>query len=176
MVTLTPLPSLRVSRFHLPAFSGFPNTSLSPHPLYIYHAAFPAINAGAVSAHLRQVGVVEPQWTYPMYRQHHFHSTTHEVLVVLSGAARLCFGGSVENPDKVEQRVEAGDVMVLPAGVGHAMLQDEGGFMMLGCYPRVAEQWDHCTGNEGKVAEGRIRALKWFDRDPVYGDEGPVLQ
>lgn len=110
-----------------------------------------------------------------MYTEHHFHSTTHEVLVVLSGSALICFGGG-HNSGRVEVDVGIGDVMVIPAGVAHAMLEDKGGFMMLGSYPIGGEQWDHCTGKEGEIAEKRIKGLKWFDRDPIYGDRGPVLE
>lgn len=109
-----------------------------------------------------------------MYRQHHYHSTTHEVLVVVNGSARLFFGGE-NNPNGVRHRVSKGDVMVLPAGTGHAMEEDLGGFSMVGSYPVDAEDWDHCTGGEGTDAEERIKALNWFTRDPIYGDEGPVL-
>lgn len=91
------------------------------------------------------------------------------------GAARLCFGGG-NNPDRVEVEVEKGDVMIVPAGVAHAMLEDKGGFSMIGSYPVDADQWDHCTGSEGRAAEERIKKLKWFERDPVYGDEGPTLR
>lgn len=69
--------------------------------------------------------------------------------------------------------------MIIPAGVGHALLKDEGGFLMLGCYPKGAAQWDHCTAEDGvleKEVEGRIQGLKWFEKDPIYGDEGPVLE
>jgi uncharacterized protein YjlB len=109
-----------------------------------------------------------------MYKQHHYHSTTHEVLVVASGSARLFFGGE-GNPKGVRQEVTKGDVMILPAGTGHAMEQDLGGFSMVGSYPVGADNWDHCTGSEGKGAEDRIKGLKWFARDPIYGHEGPVL-
>ena len=68
-----------------------------------------------------------------------------------------------------------GDVMILPAGTGHAMEEDLGGFSMVGSYPTEADNWDHCTGNEGKEAEDRIRSLKWFKRDPIFGQDGPVL-
>jgi uncharacterized protein YjlB len=34
------------------------------------------------------------------------------------------------------------------------------------CYGRA--------GEEEKV--GNIKGLEWFARDPVYGDEGPVLE
>ena len=67
-----------------------------------------------------------------------------------------------------------GDVVVVPAGVGHRLLEDlDGGFEMVGSYP-VGCGWDMCYGGEEGV-EGRIRALGWFERDPVYGDQGPVL-
>jgi uncharacterized protein YjlB len=109
-----------------------------------------------------------------MYKQHHYHSTTHEVLVVISGSARLFFGGQ-GNPDGIRQEVSKGDVMILPAGTGHAMEDDLGGFSMVGSYPVGADNWDHCTGGEGKEAEDRIRALEWFTKDPIYGPEGPTL-
>jgi uncharacterized protein YjlB len=109
-----------------------------------------------------------------MYKQHHYHSTTHEVLVVANGSARLFFGGE-GNPKGLRQVVKKGDVMILPAGTGHAMEEDLGGFSMVGSYPTGAENWDHCIGIEGKEAEDRIRALKWFKQDPIYGQEGPVL-
>ena len=75
-----------------------------------------------------------------------------------------------------------GDVIVIPAGYAHAMLQDTSGggdnggkFSMVGSYPIGAAQWDHQTEEVGEEGEGRMRELGWFERDPVYGDEGPVL-
>jgi uncharacterized protein YjlB len=55
------------------------------------------------------------------------------------------------------------------------MEEDLGGFSMVGSYPVGADNWDHCTGGEGKEAEDRIRALEWFTKDPIYGPEGPTL-
>ena len=173
--TPAPLSSLRVSKHFIPAHAGFPNTSLHPHrPLMIYHDCLSSFSASNIESHLTKVGVVEPQWRYPMYRQHHYHSTTNEILAVHRGSATLCFGGG-ENPEKVVTDVKHGDVMILPAGVAHAMLEDHGGFQMVGGYPVGSNRWDHCVGKEGQEAEERIRAVGWFDRDPVYGDDGPVL-
>lgn len=107
-----------------------------------------------------------------MYRQHHYHSTTHEVLVVVNGSARVFFGGE-GNSQGVREELSKGDVIVIPAGTGHAMEEEFGGFSMVGNYPVDAQDWDHCTGAEGKEAEDRIKALGWFERDPIYGDEGP---
>lgn len=109
-----------------------------------------------------------------MYSTSHFHSNTHEVLVIASGAAKLCLGGE-ENPGRVEPVVEKGDVIVMPAGVSHRFLEDKGSssFQMVGSYP-IGDSWDMCYGGEEEKIKG-IGKLGWFDRDPIYGDEGPVL-
>ena len=110
-----------------------------------------------------------------MYSTSHFHSTSHEVLAGSRGRAKLCFGHE-ENPERVEPLVEKGDVMVVPAGVAHRLLEDlEGGFEMVGSYPKGAS-WDMCYGREGEEKKvWGVKGLGWFERDPVYGDEGPVL-
>jgi uncharacterized protein YjlB len=115
-----------------------------------------------------------------MYSTTHFHSTTHEVLVVASGSARVCFGGE-QNPGRVETRLGKGDVVVVPAGVGHRLLEeengnDEGVFVMIGSYP-VGCDWDMCYGRAGEEEKIKtIGKLGWFEKDPVYGDKGPVLE
>ena len=110
-----------------------------------------------------------------MYSTTHFHSTTHEVLCISRGRAKLCFGGE-DNPDRVEPVVQVGDIMVLPAGVGHRLLEDlDGGFEMVGSYP-VGCDWDMCYGRKGEEEKVKgIFKVEWFKRDPIYGDEGPVL-
>lgn len=73
--------------------------------------------------------------------------------------------------------MKKGDVMIVPAGVSHGMLENRGGFEMLGGYPIGAEDWDFCVGKEEEKGEAweRIKGLAWFEKDPVYGDQGPVL-
>ena len=111
-----------------------------------------------------------------MYTTSHFHSTTHEVLCVFSGRARLCFGGE-QNEGRVEPVVEAGDVIVVPAGVSHRLLEDlDGSFQMIGSYPVDSDTWDMCYGEKSEASKIQgIKDLPWFQRDPIYGDEGPVL-
>jgi len=110
-----------------------------------------------------------------MYSTSHFHSTSHEVLGIANGKAKLCFGHE-ENDGRVEEVVAEGDVIVMPAGVAHRLLEDlEGGFEMVGCYPKGCS-WDMCYGKKGE--EGKVKGIEklpWFTRDPVYGDEGPCL-
>lgn len=178
-VSLTPLSALRVSRHGIPAYGLIPNTSLQGKPLLIYHSAFAGSpSAQKIESHLRSLGVVDPQWRYTMYTTTHFHSTTHEVLCVSNGSARLCFGGE-DNDDRVELTVQPGDVIVVPAGVGHRLLEEVGdsGFEMVGCYPRGSQQWDMCygaPGEESKILD--IENVPWFQRDPIYGAHGPVLE
>lgn len=133
-----------------------------------------------------------------MYSTSHFHSTSHEVLGIANGKARLCFGHE-DNPKRVEEVLTKGDVIVVPAGVAHRLLEDlEGGFEMVclcgmpslgsrqqlelivdrvqvGCYP-TGFNWDMCYGKKGEESKiEKIKDLAWFQRDPVYGDEGPAL-
>lgn len=174
---LTPLADLRVSKHMIPAHKLIPNTSIQNKPLLIYHSAFPSsTSASSIQSHLKSVGEVTPQWTYTMYSTTHFHSTTHELLVVSHGSAKLCFGGE-ENEGRVEPTVTKGDVMVVPAGVGHRLLEDlEGGFQMVGAYPGKGD-WDMCYGKQGEEEKVKgIEKLGWFKRDPVYGEKGPVME
>jgi uncharacterized protein YjlB len=111
-----------------------------------------------------------------MYSTSHFHSTSHEVLSVSNGTAELLFGGE-DNPGRVETTVEQGDVIVVPAGVSHRLMKDlQGGFEMVGSYPPGCN-WDMCYGKKGEEKKvENIESLEWFKKDPIYGDEGPVLQ
>ncbi|KAJ9619198.1 hypothetical protein H2203_008527 [Taxawa tesnikishii (nom. ined.)] len=176
MSTLTPLKDLEVVKHQIPAHGLIPNTSIQNKPLLIYRSAFGSkASASQIESQLRSVGVVEPQWRYTMYQQSHFHSTSHEVLGIASGEAKLCFGHE-DNPKKVEEVLRKGDVVVVPAGVAHRLLEDlKGGFEMVGSYPTGCN-WDMCYGKKGE--EGKIKGIEklgWFKKDPVYGDEGPAL-
>lgn len=177
-ITPTPVASLCVSRHLIPAHNLIPNTIIQNKPLLHYHGAFPlsTLTAAAIESHLTSIGVVEPQWRFTMYSTTHFHSTTHEVLCISKGKAKLCFGGE-GNPGKVEKDVEQGDVLILPAGVGHRLLEDlTGGFEMVGSYPK-GYNWDMCYGKKGEESKVQsIAELPWFERDPIYGDDGPILQ
>lgn len=85
------------------------------------------------------------------------------------------FGGE-DNPSRVEASVKKGDVIIVPAGVGHRLLDDfNSGFEMVGSYPK-GKNWDMCYGKGGEEEMVKeIGGLGWFDKDPLYGDEGPVL-
>ncbi|PWY77478.1 hypothetical protein BO70DRAFT_294579 [Aspergillus heteromorphus CBS 117.55] len=173
-----PPSEITVTSRQIPKWSGIPNTSIQSKPLMIYHKAFDA-SASELSSHFKEVDEVVPQWVYSMYSETHFHSTTHEVLGVVSGRARLCFGGE-GNPERFEPTVEKGDLIIVPAGVGHRLLDeldtDKERFTMVGAYPH-RKQWDMCYGEsteEDKVSRN-IGGLDWFHSDPLYGKDGPAM-
>lgn len=85
------------------------------------------------------------------------------------------FGGE-DNPFRIESLVEPGDVVVIPAGVGHRLLDDfSSEFEMVGSYPN-GKSWDMCYGHEDEEERVKnIDLLAWFERDPLYGEYGPVL-
>jgi len=175
-IDLAPLSSLNVSKHLIPGHNLVPNTSIQNKPLLIYHSCFPSTSSPSqIETHLRSVGVVTPQWRYTMYSTSHFHSTTHEVLVIASGAAKICLGGE-DNPGRVEPTVRKGDVIIMPAGVGHRLLEEvESPFLMVGSYP-PGKEWDMCYGKAGEETKVKgIATLGWFERDPVYGEKGPAL-
>ena len=70
-------------------------------------------------------------------------------------------------------RVEAGDVIVLPAGVSHTMAGHADDIMMVGGYPEGRDwdniQEDHITEETRRAAAKRIMMLPIPARDPVTG-------
>lgn len=68
-------------------------------------------------------------------------------------------------------------MIIVPAGVGHRLLDDfNSGFEMVGSYPK-GKEWDMCYGKKEEESKvNGIVELSWFEKDPLYGDEGPVLQ
>ena len=174
---LTPLKQLKVSHYQIPAHGLTPNTSIQNKPLMLYHKVFkPNTSASAIEAHLDKTGVVSPSWRFTMYSYSHFHSTSHETLCVYSGAAKLCFGGE-SNPERVELVAEAGDALIIPAGVTHRLLEDQSGtFSMVGSYPKGLH-YDMCYGQPAEKEKiKRIAELGWFESDPIYGHEGSATE
>jgi uncharacterized protein YjlB len=104
-----------------------------------------------------------------VYPYPHFHSTSHEVLGVVSGTMPLRLGGAAQEP----MLFSAGDVIVMPAGVSHTAFPEEqhrelGGsddVMMVGGYPE-GRDWDLLRDGELSDAEMRA-ALKRIMSQPI---------
>ncbi|GHA16596.1 hypothetical protein GCM10007989_09560 [Devosia pacifica] len=146
----------------------FPNSAL---PLLIYKGAGPA-DADGMEVLLRRNDWA-PQWRGGVFDYHHYHSTAHEVLGVFSGWARLMMGG----PQGRELLVEAGDIVVIPAGVAHQHVGSSDDFQLAGGYP-PGQEWDILRGepDDRPQADKNIAAVPMPRRDPVGGDSGPLLE
>lgn len=110
-------------------------------------------------------------WRDGVYSFHHFHSTTHEVLGVARGWATLCLGGE----RGASLRVDRGDVLALPAGVGHKHEQSAADFLVVGAYPQ-GRAWDICRGEptERPRALANLARVPLPKQDPVLGRVGPL--
>ena len=74
-------------------------------------------------------------------------------------------------------RVEAGDVIIIPAGTGHKKLSGTADFAVLGAYPDGCD-YDLLTGEEGErpKADERIAQVPVPDADPVLGIDGGIME
>jgi len=104
-------------------------------------------------------------WVDGVFDYHHFHSTSHEVLGVVAGAATLELGG----PQGEAFEVAAGDVLVLPAGTGHRRASARDGFTVVGAYPAGQEDYDLLRSADDAARE-RIASLGAPPDDPVGGE------
>lgn len=111
-------------------------------------------------------------WRWTVYPYHHFHSTNHEVLGVARGEAALMLGG--ENGRRIH--VRQSDVLIIPAGVGHMLLEDSGGFQVVGGYPGGIEPDVILAGDPDlDSARERIEKLPIPAEDPLGGRDGPLF-
>lgn len=110
-------------------------------------------------------------WRDGIYDYDHYHSNAHEVLGVAQGRAELRLGGDTGKTVKLE----AGDVVVLPAGTGHRRISHSENFVVIGAYPAGQEHYDICR-TRSPEAELRINKVKPPESDPVGGKSGPLLE
>jgi uncharacterized protein YjlB len=112
-------------------------------------------------------------WRNGIYSFHHYHSTAHEVLGIAKGSANVIMGGE----QGVRLTIGPGDVMVVPAGVGHKNLGASADLLVVGAYPDGQDP-DLCKESVGEHA----RALENIPRvpmavcDPIFGSDGPVMR
>ena len=148
-----------------------PNSSL---PLLIYRGV---INSGPMEmeAMLRHFEW-PPDWhsSFGMYPRHHFHSDTHELIAVTRGTLEGRFGGR----GGIRATLTAGDIVVIPAGVGHFGERITEDLRLSGAFPLGFAIHDFRLGDPSEYARmvERSRRVPVPAFDPVYGADGPLTE
>ena len=112
-------------------------------------------------------------WRNGLYRFHHYHSQAHEALGVYSGWVEVQLGGETGPV----LRLEAGDALILPAGMAHRQNAASADFKILGAYP-PGQFPDMNMGTPAELAAAfpTIAALPRPATDPVTGKAGGLME
>lgn len=79
-------------------------------------------------------------------------------------------------PVKVTPSVKAGDILVLPAGTGHRLIESSRDFLVVGAYPQDGTYDERTDTRERPDAIKRIAKVRKPKTDPVLGPAGPLLK
>jgi uncharacterized protein YjlB len=135
----------------------------SPYPALVYKAAL-SLSAspdpeGDVERQFERNGWGRDMWRDGVYPYVHYHPKIHEALGVARGSAVLRIGGD----RGTALTVEAGDVLLLPAGTGHQRLSASGEFCVIGGYPPQGE-YSLCRAGD---QDAYVRGLQTAPEVPV---------
>jgi uncharacterized protein YjlB len=101
-----------------------------------------------------------PAWRDGIHPWHHFHPNAHEALAIVRGTVRVQLGG--EGGAALD--LAEGDVVALPAGVGHRNIGASGDLLVVGAYPPGAAP--ETLRAEGLGREGHDRAVHAITETP----------
>lgn len=144
-------------------------------PLLLYHLQEddPKKNLAALFEDCFEANAWEGCWRNGIYPYHHYHSVSHEALGVYAGEARVQLGGE----QGITVDLKRGDVLVIPAGVGHKNLGSSPDFGVVGAYPE-GHDYDTLLGDpsERPQALENIRRVPMPAADPLFGEDGPLCR
>jgi uncharacterized protein YjlB len=149
-----------------------PNSRL---PVVVYQGALvlPKHDPAAAIEALLHANQWGDDWRNGIFSYHHYHSTAHEVLFVYGGSAKVQLGGEAG----VIETIGTGDVIIIPAGVGHKNLGSSSDFHVVGAYP-PQQRVDMNYGKPGERprTDENIARVALPTSDPVFGKQGPLLE
>lgn len=149
----------------------FPNNKNLP--LIIYKDAIDIKNGASDVEKVFHANEWGNSWRNGIFSYHHYHSTAHEVLGIYQGSVKAQLGG----PEGITTELEAGDVVLIPAGVAHKNLGSSTDFACVGAYP-PGQDYDMNYGKIGErpSADKNIRKVPVPNNDPVAGKQGPLVK
>jgi uncharacterized protein YjlB len=161
---------MQLQQYYFDAADGIPN---SPLPLLFIPAGLAkAVTDGTVEDKIRENGW-SGTWVLPVFDFWHYHTTGHEVLVGFQGSGRIGFGG---NHGHVVE-MTPGDLVLIPAGVGHKRLDSSSDFAVLGAYPPGQDGTIVRAGDKDlDTARNEISRLELPKQDPVTGRSPGLLE
>jgi uncharacterized protein YjlB len=110
-------------------------------------------------------------WRNGIFTFQHYHSITHEVLGIYSGEALVLLGG--EKGEKIQ--VKKGDIIVIPAGVGHMNLGDND-LGVVGAYPNGMDvDIMRCKPGERPGVDKNIGSVPFPATDPFLGNNAGII-
>jgi uncharacterized protein YjlB len=147
----------------------FPNSKL---PVLVYRRAS-AAPAAAAFEQMFDAHHWSSAWRNGLFSVHHYHSTAHEVLGIYQGWVRAKLGGE----KGTLLTLEAGDVIVIPAGVAHKNEGASPHLVVVGAYPG-GKGPDMCSpgAHVHERALRNVREVPLPASDPVYGKSGPLIE
>jgi uncharacterized protein YjlB len=155
----------RIQKLHFPKPADVPNSAL---PVLILRGVL-SLHAARKAAGFRRrfkengwTGL----WTGTIYDYTHFHSNAHEVLGIAEGNVALRIGGEAGSLFQLK----AGDMIVIPAGVGHRRIGGDDGLKVIGAYPRGQSHYD--MKRQGSV----MPRVALPETDPFFGADGPLVK
>lgn len=107
-----------------------------------------------------------------VFDYHHYHPNTHEAIGVLSGEATLMIGGESGQKQKITQ----GQVLLLPAGYGHRLLESTEDFKVALSYPEQVDLKIETSINDLSQVNSEINSVPLPKTDPVYNTQGPMFK
>lgn len=160
---------MAVETYHFADDGRIPNSVL---PLLVYRQV---LTGGALAGAFERRFAANDwrrAWRNGIYDFHHFHSTSHEVLGIAAGEALVRFGGAHGQ----SVTVAAGDVVAIPAGVGHCLERGSRNLLVVGAYPE-GRDWDLRRGDPAERIEvlANIAVVPLPATDPLDGAEGPLF-
>ncbi|MDX1432640.1 MAG: cupin domain-containing protein [Gammaproteobacteria bacterium] len=156
----------------LAAGAGIPNNPRLPVLAYRGAVRITGADPAAIFERLFSENLWVGCWRNGIFPFHHYHSTAHEVLGVYQGTATVALGGETG----ITLDIAPGDVVVIPAGVGHKRLAAAGGLGIVGAYP-AGQDPDMCRGHRDPARQhaDNVARVPLPALDPVCGAGGPLF-
>ncbi|MBA2657346.1 MAG: cupin domain-containing protein [Tatlockia sp.] len=150
------------------ANGNFPNNSR--FPLMIYRQVFPVpkLSPESIQSLLHHNQWIN-SWVNGIYDYHHYHSNTHEALIICAGSCNVQIGGF----DGKIYEVFKGDAIIFPAGVSHKNVGSTRDFLCVGSYPLdIKYDMNYGLADEHPKVDLNISQVNLPASDPIYGVNG----